>query len=44
VSLVTLLRFGADPTHRNRVGQTAVDKARARGLDDLADLLSIERV
>ena len=38
-----LLRFGADPTHRNRAGQTAVDKARARGLEDLADLLILER-
>jgi ankyrin repeat protein len=35
-----LLAAGADPTHRNPAGQTPADKARARGLTDLADLLA----
>jgi hypothetical protein len=35
-----LLSFGADRSVRNRAGQTPADKARARGLADLADWLS----
>lgn len=35
-----LLRSGADPGRRNRHGLTAVEKARARGLRQVADLLA----
>ena len=35
-----LLAAGADPTRRNRAGQTPADKARARGLSDVAEALS----
>ena len=35
-----LLAAGADRDVRNRVGQTPADKARARGLADLAELLT----
>ncbi|HTU59718.1 MAG TPA: hypothetical protein VMF89_14805 [Polyangiales bacterium] len=35
-----LLRAGADPTTRNHAGLTASEKARARGLLEVADLLS----
>jgi hypothetical protein len=35
-----LLGAGADPTRRNHAGQTAADKARARGLTDVAEVLS----
>ena len=35
-----LLGAGADPTRRNHAGQTAADKARARGLTEVAEVLS----
>jgi ankyrin repeat protein len=34
-----LLDYGADPTTRNKKGQTPVDRARSRGHHDLAELL-----
>ena len=34
-----LLRHGADPRTRNKSGQTAIDAARRRDLDDAADLM-----
>jgi uncharacterized protein len=34
-----LLSFGADPTHRNPLGQTPAEVARRRGLDDAAAIL-----
>ena len=34
-----LLRHGADPRAENRKGETAIDAARQRGLDDAADLM-----
>ncbi|MBI1850329.1 MAG: ankyrin repeat domain-containing protein [Planctomycetes bacterium] len=34
-----LLAHGADPSVRNKEGQTAEDRARARGLDEVADVL-----
>jgi hypothetical protein len=34
------LAHGADPSIRNKHGQTAADLARKRGLDEVADLLS----
>jgi len=37
-----LLAFGADPRRRNPAGQTAGDKARSRGLDDVAERLGAE--
>ncbi len=37
-----LIAAGADPTRRNHAGQTAADKARARGLNDVAEMLSNE--
>jgi ankyrin repeat protein len=37
-----LLGLGADPSIRNNEGQTAADRARARGLDEVADLLARE--
>ena len=37
-----LVGLGADPSIRNKEGQTAADRARARGLDEVADLLERE--
>ncbi len=34
-----LLAHGADPSLRNKEGETAADRARQRGLDQIADLL-----
>ncbi len=34
-----LMRYGADPTVRNKAGQTAADVALARGLDDAAEVM-----
>ena len=34
-----LLAHGADPTARNDRGQSAIDAARNRGLDEAADLM-----
>jgi ankyrin repeat protein len=34
-----LLRHGADPRTRNKSGQTAIDAARRRDLDEAADLM-----
>jgi ankyrin repeat protein len=36
-----LLAAGADPTRRNRAGQTPADKARARGLAEVAERLAV---
>jgi len=38
-----LLSLGADPSVKNADGQTAADRARQRGLDEVADLLEREK-
>jgi ankyrin repeat protein len=38
-----LLGLGADASIRDKEGHTAADRARKRGLDDVADLLSRSR-
>ena len=37
-----LLAYGADPTVRNEQGQSAIDVARSRGLDEAADLMEAQ--
>jgi ankyrin repeat protein len=40
--IALLLARGADPNQRNNAGQTPVEKLDARGLDEIADLLSAQ--